>query len=257
MVSLGKTELVIIADDIVGESLHTLIINKIRGTFTALGIKAPGFGLRKRDYLEDIATLVGATLITSDLGMKLENVKIEHLGSADRIISNKEKTTIVGGKGNKEAVIQRVESIKKEIEKTESRHDVLKLEERIAKLQGTVAVIKIGGSTEVETKYLKLKLEDAVSAVKAALSEGIVPGGGIALIKSRQSIIKPEDMTFDEELGFNIVCKAVEVPLQQIAINSGGGDGSGVVDRVISMKNTPNGGYDALKGVYSDDLIKD
>lgn len=252
----GRRELVIIAEDIAGEALQTLIVNKIRGSFTTLCIKAPGFGTRKRDYLEDIAILTGATFISSDLNTKLEEVKMEHLGTADRVVSTKDKTTIVGGKGDKKAIADRVAMARKEIEKIESKHDKLKIEERIAKLVGGVAIMKVGAATETETKYLKLKVEDAVNAVKAALEEGIVSGGGSALVGASKAVLEAIDAnkyTADEVIGFSILASAMEAPLRYIAINCGHGDGSIVVSKVKEMKE--GGGYDALNNVYVDNMI--
>jgi len=252
----GKREFVIIAEDIVGEALNTFVVNKLRGSLTVLGIKAPGFGLRKRDYLEDIATLTGATFIASDLGTSLSSVTMEHLGTADRVVSKKDKTTIIGGKGDQTAIANRIEAAKREVEKTESKHDKLKIEERIAKLSGGVAVIRIGASTETETKYLKLKTEDAVNSVKAALEEGIVPGGGSALIRASKAILEAKgegNYTSDELIGFDILSKALEAPLRNIAINCGYGSGEGVVTKVWGQAD--GGGFDALKGVYVDDMI--
>lgn len=252
----GKRELVVIAEDIVGEALQTFIVNKIRGSFTVIGIKSPGFGLRKRDYLEDIATITGATFIANDLDIKLENVKLEHLGTADRVVSTKDKTTIIGGKGAAEAVADRIAMARLEMEKLESKHDKLKVEERIAKLSGGVAIIKVGAATETETKYLKLKVEDAVNAVKAALEEGIVAGGGSALIGASCAVLEAKKgvYTTDELIGFDILAKALETPLQNIAINCGHGDGSSVVAKVKEMK--VGGGYDALNNKYEVDMIK-
>jgi chaperonin GroEL len=253
----GARELVIIAEDIIGEALQTFIVNKIRGSFTVLGIKSPGFGLRKRDYLEDIAALTGATFIASDLDIKIENVKLEHLGSAARVVSTKDKTTIIGGKGDPKVVEARVAMARVELEKLDSKHDKLKVEERIAKLTGGVAIIKVGAATETETKYLKLKVEDAVNAVKAALEEGIVAGGGSALIKAScaisEALAARKDLTSDEEIGFKILMSALEAPLQSIAINCGIGDGTLVVSRVKEMKE--NGGYNALNNTYVNDMI--
>lgn len=252
----GKKELVIIADDVVGEALQTFIVNKIRGAITVLCIKAPGFGNRKRDYLEDIATLTGATFISSDLGIKMDEVRIDHLGYADRVVSTKDKTTIVGGKGKNEAIKDRIAMAKKEIENTESKHDILKIEERIAKLSGGVAIIKVGAATETETEYLKLKVEDAVNATKAALEEGVVGGGGSALILASRAIseaVNANEYTTDEVAGLYILANALEAPLLNIAINCGLGDGSMVVAKVKEMKI--GGGYDALEGVYVDNMI--
>ena len=255
----GKKELVVIADDIVGEALQTFVVNKIRGAMTILGIKAPGFGTRKKDYLEDIAVLTGATLISKDVGLTIDKITAEHLGSADRVVSTKDKTTIVGGRGSKEAIAERVSVARKEIENLDSKHDKLKVEERIAKLAGGIAVIKVGAATETETEYLKLKVEDAVNAIKAALEEGIVPGGGSSLLKAAAAILVAKKdglnkFTMDELTGFDIMASALEAPLRHIVINCGKGDGSMVVDRVKAMK--AGGGYDAMKDEYFPDLIK-
>ena len=253
----GKRELVVIAEDVVGEAIHTFVINKIRGAMTILAIKSPGFGNRKRDYLEDIAAITGATFVSKDLGMSLDKIKIEDLGSADRVVSTKDKTTIVGGHGNKETIAKRISITRKEFEDTESKHDKTKIEERIAKLSGGIAIIKVGAATEQETDYLKLKVEDAVNAVKAALEEGIVAGGGVALIGASKAIVGASGgknkYTSDELIGFSILAKALESPLQNIAINCGLGDGSMVVAKVQEQK--VGGGFDALKNEYVDDMI--
>ena len=253
----GKRELVIIAEDVVGEALNTFIINKIQGVITVLGIKSPGFGLRKKDYLEDIATVVGAKFISSEVGSLLSEVTLENLGSADRVVATKDKTIIVGGKGAKEAIDARIEVARAELEKLESKHDQLKVEERIARLSGGVAIIKVGAATEQETKYLKLKTEDAVNSVKAALEEGIVAGGGSALILASKAVLeakKTGNYTLDELLGFDILAKAMEKPLRSIATNCGFGDGSNVLEKV---KNMPNGGgFNALKNEYVENMIE-
>jgi len=254
----GRHELVIIAEDIVGEALHAFILNKMSGGPTVLGIKAPGFGARKKDYLEDIAAITGATFVSSELGINLSTITVEHLGSADKVVAKKDKTTIIGGKGTAEAVADRIATAKKEIEASDSKHDKLKIEERIARLSGGVAVIKVGAATETETKYLKLKIEDAVNSVKAALEEGIVAGGGSMLIRASMVIRgarSVENYTADELIGFDILAKALEAPLENIAINAGYGDGSSVVAKV-KEQTTPTGGFDALKGMYVDDMIK-
>jgi len=252
----GGQDLVIIAEDIVGDALQTIIANRFQNGFITLGIKAPGFGLRKADYLEDIAIMVGATFVSKDLGMTMEKVNTSHLGSAERVISTKEKTTIVGGKGDKKKIDDRIAVAKVELSKQESKHDKLKIEERIAKLTGGVARIKVGASTETETKYLKLKVEDAVNAVKAALEEGIVSGGGSALIGASKAVLEAKKGVFttDELIGFDILASALEAPLQHIAINCGLGDGSRVISMVKDMK--VGGGYDALKNEYIADMIK-
>lgn len=258
-IKMGKPELVIIAEDVVGEALHTFVVNKLRGAITVLCIKAPGFGTRKRDYLEDIATVVGANFISSDTGMTLDKIKMEDLGQASRVISTKDKTTIVGGKGTKEAIEARITMARQELKKLESKHDKLKVEERIARLSGGVAIIKVGAATETETNYLKLKVEDAVNAVKAALEEGIVPGGGSALICAARAVLEAKktqfsDLTTDEMTGFDILALAMETPLQNIALNCGLGDGSMVVAKVKEMKD--GGGYNAMKDEYVLDMIK-
>ena len=253
----GTRELVIIAEDVVGEALQTFVVNKIRGALTVLAIKAPGFGARKRDYLEDIAALTGATFVSTETAVALASVRLEHLGSADRIVSTKDKTTIIGGHGSKEVIADRIALAKKEMETQESKHDKLKIEERIAKLSGGVAIIKVGAATETETTYLKLKVEDAVNAIKAALEEGIVSGGGSALISAAKAIQESKmnvTLTEDENIGFDILSKALEAPLKNIAINCGQGDGSMVVAKVKEMKL--GGGYDALNNQYEDDMIK-
>jgi len=254
----GKRELVIIAEDIVGEALQTFIVNKLRGGLTVLGIKAPGFGNRKKDYLEDIATVVGAKFIANDLGILLRNVNMEYLGSADRVVSTSNKTTIVGGKGTKESIDARIASVKLELSTLESKHDKLKVEERIAKLSGGVAIIKVGAATEQDTKYQKLKIEDAVNSVKAALEEGIVPGGGVALIGASKKIqyeVKnhTEDYTKDELIGFKILSSALESPLKCIAENCGL-DGQEVVEKVKKMEE--EGGFDALNNRFESNMVE-
>ena len=259
VMSTGKKEVVIIADDVVGDALSTFILNKMRGVFSILAVKAPGFGNRKAEYLQDIAALTGATVISNETGMKLEQIELTDLGSASRVVSTKDKTTIVGGKGDEKIIKSRIAHAKKELETQDSKHDQLKTEERIAKLSGGVGVIKVGAATETATKYLKLKVEDAVNAVKAALEEGIVAGGGSALLTAaiaiRKEIAKPTDlhMTTDEIMGFSILASSLEAPLKYIAINAGQGDGSKVVETVKEMGK--NAGYDALKGVYVEDMI--
>lgn len=257
ILSSGKKELVIIAEDVTGEALSTFIINRLRGGLCVLAIKAPGFGERKKEYLSDIAVLTGATLISADLGMNLAKVGLEHLGHADRIISTKDKTTIVGGGGDAIKIADRIALAKKELEGQESKHDQLKTTERIAKLGSGIAILKVGASSEAETKYLKLKVEDAVSATRSAQEEGIVPGGGVALLRAGRMAEIPGELTEDEKVGFSIVLKALEAPLKQIATNCGIGDGSSVVERVLGFVDLPNAGYDALKGMYVDDMLKE
>ena len=230
LVQAGKKELVIIADDVDGEALTTLIVNKIRGVFNALAIKSPGFGDRKKEMLEDIAIVTGAEVISEEKGMKLENTEIEMLGQARRIISTKENTTIVEGKGLKEKIEARIISIKNAMSLATSEFDKEKLQERLAKLSGGVGVIKVGAATEVEQKAKQHKLEDALNATKAAVEEGIVPGGGVALLRACRALeaIMAEG---DEKTGVNILRRAIEEPVRQIAENAGI-DGAVVVQKV-------------------------
>ncbi|MCI0542479.1 chaperonin GroEL [bacterium] len=259
IVQSGKKDLVIIADDVDGEALTTFVLNKLRGTFNVLAVKSPGYGDRKKEILGDIAATVGASVISEELGVKLESAEVKMLGSARKIIATKDSTTIVGGKGKKGDIDDRVHQIRKQIEMTDSKFDKEKLEERLAKLSGGVAVIKVGAATETEMKYLKLKIEDAVNATRAAIAEGIVPGGGVALLKAVASVVNEKDKKFPKRLadmefkaGFEMVLRAVEAPLKQIATNAMQ-EGAVVVDRVRNMKG--NGGYDAKKNEYVADML--
>lgn len=254
----GKKELVIIADDVDGEALTTFVINKLKGGFSVLGIKAPGYGDRKKEVLHDLAIMTGGQLVSDDLGIKLEDVEIAQLGNADRVVSTKDNTTIVGGQGLKADIDARVVALRAQEESATSKFDKEKIAERIAKLSGGVAVIKVGAATEMEMKYLKLKIEDAVNATKAAIEEGIVPGGGTSLVRAafevEQNILSKKDLGREELIGYKIVLKALEEPLRQIANNTGKDDGAVVVQKVKEAGG--NAGYDALKGEMVPDMIK-
>ena len=251
----GRKDLVIIADDIEGEALTTFVVNKLRGTFNVLAVKAPGYGDKKKEMLADIAAVVGGEVISSDMGHSFEKAEISMLGKASRVVAAKDHTTIVGGKGKKSDIEARVSQLQALAAQVTSKFDKEKLEERVAKLSGGVAVIRVGAATETEMKYLKDKIDDAVKATKASIEEGIVAGGGTALAKVSRTL-RVEDWEFDtkdEELGFRIVGRALEAPLRQILINAGKDDGSAIVERVQNAKGTA--GYDALKGEEVDDMV--
>ncbi len=247
-------KLLIISDDIEGEALTTIIVNKLKGVFNCVAVKAPGFGDRRKAYLEDIAILTGGTYVASDLGYELKNVTLDMLGTAKSVKVGKENTTIIGGAGDPEAIKARVAAIRAQIAETTSDYDREKLQERVAKLAGGVAVIGVGAATEVEMKERKMRIEDALAATRAAVEEGIVPGGGIALLSVIPAVKKAcKNLEGDVRTGANIVISALEAPIRQIAQNAGV-DG-GVVAATITAKNKPNFGYDASKNVYCD-MIK-
>jgi chaperonin GroEL len=266
LASTGHKELVIVAEDIEGEALTTFVVNKLRGGFSALAVKAPGYGERKKDLLGDLAVVTGGTVVTDDVGLKFEDVTVEMLGRAGRVISTKDKTIIVDGKGKKAKVVERIEHLRKQLANTDSKYDKEKIEERIAKLSGGVAILRVGAATETEMKYLKLKIEDAVKATKAAIAEGIVPGGGSALVKvasqleaeiakseaSKKGHLDKENSEF--LIGYHVVLNALTAPLKQIVANAGRDDAAVFIKEIASAKG--NAGYDAARDQSVTDMLK-